>query len=153
MTNVAHGFYTNCFSTAEQPRIWPGDEPNQQIGPDPAGKKGEGARIHAPHRARPPTPQGVCDAGGLVQAVGSLSWRLISGPVEVQWASPCLLKPRLLAVVWCLKTCTWVHTTWAAVPTGRSLDILCSFVRMLEGWNCGWCFFLHYSSLISEGKC
>ena len=39
MTNSAHGFYPDCFSATGRPRVWPGDEPDQQTGPDPAGEE------------------------------------------------------------------------------------------------------------------
>ena len=65
MTNWACGFYPDCSSVTEWPRLWPGDEPDQQTGPDPAGEEGQGAGVRAARRAGPPTAQGVCHAGGL----------------------------------------------------------------------------------------
>ena len=64
MTNSAHGFYPDCFSATGRPRVWPGDEPDQQTGPDPAGEEGEGAGVPAARRAGPSATQGVCHAGG-----------------------------------------------------------------------------------------
>lgn len=93
MTSMAHGFYISCSAGAERPRIWSGDEPDQQTGPDPAGKEGEGAGVHASHRARPPSPQGVRDAGESVRVTRSPSLaHRISEPEQM--SGRCRLKAR-----------------------------------------------------------
>lgn len=45
------------------PEYGQGINPISRLAQIQQAKKGEGARVHAPHRARPPAPQGVCDAG------------------------------------------------------------------------------------------
>lgn len=51
------------FFLVDRTRLWTGHEPDQPSSPDPAGQKGEGARVPAALRERDAPTSGVHHAG------------------------------------------------------------------------------------------